>query len=733
MRKIRPIVAAIALATSSQAFSQAMLEEVIVTATKRAESLQDVPVTVTAFTADTIQEAGIINADDLAVLTPALSINTNFSPFNARMTIRGIGTAQNDPALEPSVGLFVDGVFFGRTGLGASDLTDIERIEVLQGPQGTLYGKNTNAGAISVVTKMPNIEETEGYLEAGVGNYGMGEVTAAASGPLSDTVAYRLSGNMRQRDGYFDNAGGDDLNDADDWNVQGKLLWEATDQLSFLLNATHVERDTTCCGADAIQSESVNNLLAGRGLPSDRNDPFDYDVAVDVDSQFDLESDLISVTIGYDSDWGSITSITAWNDYEYSQSTDADRSQLDIFYIENEQYAGDSISQELRINSELGDSIEYQLGLFYLEQTTERGKGQPFTFIGEDFLTIGVQQDLALPAPLPFLAAPGDFLVADNVWDTETLAVFGQATWHIGDTWHLTGGIRWTDEEKEASLFTESTSTAPSEAILGLSLLDSVAAPVDADFERSTDNVDWLMRLSHDVGDSAMVFISASTGTKSGGFNGVSGGPDGPEDREFDDEETTNYELGIKSTALDNRLRINATAFYTVVENYQQQEQNPTGVGTFVSNEAEIEVSGIDLDVAAQPLPNLTLTAGLLYMHDYDITEGVNKGQELDFTADLTANLGATVVFPLANGGIFARADYMYMNDHQSGVFVEDREVVNGRLGWRNNNWNISVWGKNLTDDEYVSLGAETFSFSGMDAFFLAPPRTYGATLRYDF
>jgi len=173
MHTIRPLAAALALAVggSGALAQQTVLEEVLVTATKREQSLQDIAVTVNAFSAETIQEAGINNASDLSVLTPSLNINTNLSPFNARLTIRGIGTAQTDPALEPSVGLFVDGVFLGRSGLGMSDLTDIERIEVLQGPQGTLYGKNTNAGAVSIFTRAPNLEEFEGYVETTVGDY----------------------------------------------------------------------------------------------------------------------------------------------------------------------------------------------------------------------------------------------------------------------------------------------------------------------------------------------------------------------------------------------------------------------------------------------------------------------------------------------------------------------------------------------------------------------------------
>ncbi|EAW39458.1 TonB-dependent receptor [marine gamma proteobacterium HTCC2080] len=278
MKKTQKISLALFLSVyaSSPLAQTNALEEVVVTATKRAQSLQDVPMAVNAFNADTIETAGINDAGDLAILTPALNINVNTNPFAARMVIRGVGTAQTDPALEPSVGLFIDGIYLGRTGLGMSDLTDIERIEVLQGPQGTLYGKNTNAGAISVITKKPSFEKSEGYIEASVGNYSMNKLTASISGPLTQNLAYRLSGNINQRDGYYDNSAGVDFNDADDWNIQGKLQWEPTESLSILLSGSRVERDTTCCGADAVQDEPVNNELVAQGLSPDSNDPYDY-------------------------------------------------------------------------------------------------------------------------------------------------------------------------------------------------------------------------------------------------------------------------------------------------------------------------------------------------------------------------------------------------------------------------------------------------------------------------
>lgn len=715
------------------------LEEIVVTATKRVQSLQDVPIAVNAFNADTIEVAGINNAGDLAILTPALNINVNTNPFAARMIIRGVGTAQTDPALEPSVGLFIDGVYLGRTGLGMSDLTDIERIEVLQGPQGTLYGKNTNAGAISVITKKPNFEKSEGYVEASVGNYSMNKLTASASGPLTQNLAYRLSGNINQRDGYYDNSAGVDFNDADDWNIQGKLQWEPTESLSILLSGSRVERDTTCCGADAVQTESVNNELVAQGLSPDSNDPYDYNVQSNADNRFAMESDLLSMTIDYDAGWGAIKSITAWNDYSYRVDQDPDRSELDILTLSNDKFSGDSFSQELRFTASPTDNVDYMLGAFYLEQNTKRGGDEPFVFIGDDIITIGSQQDLPFPLPFNFLVQPGDSLTVDMNQDAETIAFFGQGTWHIGDQWHITGGLRWSDEEKKSDLFSQTYSTAFSNQILGASFLDSVSTPIDATLERSSDNVDWMLSAVLDISDDSMVYASAGTGTKSGGFQTVNGTAD---DREFDDEDTTTYELGIKSTLLDARLRINAAAFYSEIENFQAQRQLETGLGTYVSNEAKVETSGVDFQVEAAPMPNLVLSAGLLYMHKYQITDGPEKGADLPFTAEFSGTVAATLVFPLGDGGIYWRTDYSYMDNHTTNVAsatqlrdedYDNRNLINSKVGWRNDSWNVSVWGKNLSDDKYAMQTVLPFLVSGMEAYFLAPPRTFGATVRYTF
>lgn len=730
------------LASGHAMAQERTLEEVIVTATKRSQSIQDVAMTVTAFSAEQIREANIQNATDVAVLTPSLVVATNTQPFTASFRIRGVGTAQNDPALEPSVGIFVDDVYLNRSGFGMSDLTDIQRIEVLNGPQGTLYGKNTNAGAVLVYTKLPNAEEFEGYIEATVGDYDLQRYTLAASGPITDALAFRFSGNIHKRDGYFENGGnGGDLDDADDWNVMAKLLYQPSDDLSVLVNASYVERDNTCCAADAVQGESVNLALIEQGLSPDKNDPYDYEVAVDVPSEFKNEVSNISMVLDYSSAWGDLKTITAWNNSDGSSSYDADRSQLDVMYVDGASES-EFFSQEIRFTSEFGDLIDYQIGLFYFKSEQNPGDGKPSVFLGDDFISQGNQNEIVniLPPQVPsiaFIAQPGDTLTNEHTLEAETLALFGRATWHITDRWHFTGGLRVSQEEKDAELFTTVDSTAPSQSIAGFSFLSTVSTPIDDSFSRQSDNVDWLADLSYDWDENVMTFARFATGTKSGGFNAVSGSP---EEREFDDETTISYELGVKATVLDSRLLVNISAFLSEIDDYQFQEQVETGIGTRVGNEAEVELRGIDLFVQAKPLPNLTLGFGLMYLDKAEITDGPEKGKPLPVAPDYSANLNATVFLPLPVGAAYLRGDYSYMDDHRTTNAdelrtqdIQDRETLNATLGWRTERWNLSLWGKNLTNDEYAGVTTATSQITGTDPYFLTPPRTYGATLRYEF
>jgi iron complex outermembrane receptor protein len=735
MNIAKPLTAAVILAiTGTQALAQSgVLEEVIVTATKRAESLQDVPVTVNAISETTLQEAGVVDLTDIAQLVPTLTVSTNLSPFATGIRIRGIGTSQNSIALEASVAFVVDGVYMGRSGLGMSDLTDIERVEVLQGPQGTLYGKNANAGVISVVTKNPDFEETGGYVQATLGDYGLQQYTGSVTGPINDKFAYLVAGNWRQQDGWLENGTGPDQMSEDDWNLRGKLQWLPSDDLSILLTGSHVDRDDRCCAADAKQTDTFLALLAASGLPVPKNDAYDWKNNADQSSEFTMTSDMAILTVDYDLDQAQLTSLSAWNDYEYKSSVDADRSQFDILYFVDDKYTGNAFSQEFRLTSDLDGPMQYLAGLYYLHEENKRDNPKPFTFLGEDIISVG---RVTFGPQIALLAAPGDNIAATGDYTTDAWAAFGQTTYSFTEEWVLTVGLRYTAEEKSVDGYVKNYSSAPAANIPGIpTFVDLVATPGELDSQLQKDGFTWLASLRYFVNADTMVFASAATGTKSPGFN-APGAPSGNE--EFSEETTNNYELGVKSQLLDDRLKLNATAFYSEFDDLQFLAQLPIGAGTYVSNAAKATTQGVDLGFTFLPLPNLILDGGVQYL-DADYSEGELEQFDVVFAPDWSGSLAATLVLPIAEGMSYLRTDYSFMGDHytnptyQAPETKQDRELVNVRLGWRNDNWDAAIWVKNVTDESYSTLAGAPFVLTGMTAQWLQPPRTYGATVKYSF
>tara|TARA_R110002072_G_scaffold2011_12_gene17008 strand:- start:149 stop:2353 length:2205 start_codon:yes stop_codon:yes gene_type:complete len=734
MNSYQPLAAAVTLTlATSGACAQQVLEEVIVTATKRAESLQDVPVTVTAISATTLQEAGVVDLTDVAALVPSLTVSTNLNPFTTGIRIRGIGTSQNSIALEASVAFVVDGVYMGRSGLGMSDLTDIERIEVLQGPQGTLYGKNANAGVVSVVTKRPNFDETEGYVEATVGDYSLQQYTASVTGPLNDELAYRLAGNWREQDGWLENDTGPDQMSVQDWNLRGELQWLATDNLSIGLTASHVDRDDRCCAADAKQTETFLGLLAADGLPVPKNDAYDWKNNINQSSDFTMTSDMVIATVEYDMDKAQLTSLSAWNEYEYKSSADADRSEFDILSFVNDKYTGNAFSQEFRLTSDLDGPLQYLAGLYYLHEENKRDNPNGVGYLGEDIVSVG---SVTFGPQIALLAAPGDYIATKSEYQTDVYAAFGQTTYSFNEDWLLTVGLRYTAETKSVNGYVDNFSSAPAANMPDIpTFVDLIATPGVQDEQLEEDGFTWLSSLRYFVTADTMVFASAATGTKSPGFNDP-GSPPGAQ--EFSEEKTTNYEIGVKTQLLDNRLKLNATAFYSEFDDLQFLAQNPIGAGTYISNAARATTQGVDLSFTAMPLPNLILDGGLQYL-DAEYTEGDLQEFDVVFAPDWSGSLAATLVLPIAEGKAYLRTDYSFMGNHYTNPTYQppetrqDRELVNVRLGWRNDAWDAAIWVKNATDESYSSLAGSPLVLTGMTAQWLQAPRTYGATLRYQF
>ena len=337
---------------------------------------------------------------------------------------------------------------------------------------------------------------------------------------------------------------------------------------------------------------------------------------------------------------------------------------------------------------------------------------------------------------LAVVAAPGDSITTVGKYETEVYAAFGQTTYSFTDDLLLTLGLRYTAEDKSIEGFVENFSSAPAANIPGLpTFVDLIAAPGGGEQQLEEDGFTWLASLSYFFTVDTMLFASAATGTKSPGFN-APGSPPGNE--EFSEETTNNYELGIKSQLLDDRLKLNATAFYSKFDDLQFLAQNPIGAGTFISNAAEATTQGIDLSFTALPLPNLILDGGLQYL-DAEYSDGELEQFDVVFAPDWSGSVAATLVLPVAEGTAYLRTDYSFMGDHytnptyQAAETEQNRDLLNVRLGWRNNDWDAAIWAKNVTDESYSSLAGAPFLLTGMTAQWLQPPRTCGATVKYHF
>lgn len=785
------VAAALGLLETAPAFAQAAaLEEVIVTAQKRVQSLQDVPLSVAAISADSMQAAGVRTIEDIKSLVPALNIYSASSPALTSIVIRGAGTGAADPTLEPSVGVFIDGVYMPRSVFGLSDLVDVERVEVLMGPQGTLYGKNTNAGVISVTTRgAPKDFETQ--LEATAGSYGLMEGKASVAGVITDGLSWRVGGMVRQRDGIVEDeiSGKDRHDEIDRQSWRGQLYWDPTDDLSVRAIGYYSKSD-----ANQGDSERVFNgasgwyrylvgVQAAVGLPPPLLDGKDYKVQGTRPNSAAVDVGGGSVQLDYSFANGlTLTSISAYQDWS-----------MDDVYGDNDGAAIDflhstwgikehSFGQELRLASAGDERVDWLAGLFYFSGDLQQGS-RNLTAFTYAFGLPGIRVPIG-PTTIP-LVAPGDNATWYNDTETESWAAFGQAIWHLTDRTALTLGLRYGDESKDFAMSVRAYDAAG--APFSLANLVSGAyrggyfvpltsgnladnGPTERAGDRSENNWSGMVSLNHSIGD-VMLYATVATGTKSGGFNG-SYGAASIEDREFDTEDTTSYEVGAKMEGLLNgRMRLNLAAFHTVYDDFQAATFDPVTVQTLVRNAGQQTTQGIDVDAQALLTERLTLTARIEYLDaTYDdfknavchplsgekVVGGscVLDGEKLEFASDWSGTIAADYVLPLSGDNqLYGRVGYSFRSDYLADPTRApyardvDYQLWDARVGWRNASWDVSLWGRNLTDETYVTattamvfgtlfanpaLGGNTASSLNHQAW-LNDPRTWGLTVRYQF
>lgn len=771
------------------------LEEIVVTAQRREQSLQDVPMAISAVSGDTLRDAGAIGIDGLANLVPSLATVSNNQPLAQSYRIRGLGTDPNIPTFEPSVALFIDGVYLPRTGLGVEDLVDIARIEVLKGPQSTLYGKNATAGVISVVSARPS-DAFGGSVEASISNIEGGRNASALrfagslTGPLSDHVRVRLTGVYYDAGAQFRNLtpGAEQPNEMKRYALRGQIEFDIGENVTVNLtgarsqvldsNGTNSDwyRGTATEPSFLLDNNPVLNARFGVTACPDNN-PSNRIICTTDPNRSDSKFDMASATITADLGIATLTSITGWSQYKSGLlATDIDQVSLPLFTFQDTQ-AGDSFSQEVRLVSPTGGTFEWLVGGYYLDSSFERGdRGQTPMF--EVQAAAPLFSIPGAPSPLIVYGQNGDKGYLDSRSSSEYFALFGQATYRFSDMFALTGGLRWQTETKKASInnratFTPNPNLPVGHPLAGLNFLTAVLVPA-ATFPAGVaingplpdvkdDNITWNVSANFTPNDDTLIYASFARGTKSGGHN-IGFGNAVPAQRGFGAEKVDNWELGGKFDLADRRARIAVSLFRSDYTNYQNA--GFVGLQYLVNNADKVRVTGAEAEGAFRLSNGLTMNLGAAYI---DAKFREYTGGACWFGRAPDANPTATGAFtscdlsgkqlPLAPkwrltaalqyersigiGDLYARTDLNWQGKaNTNSASLDPRAVqdayalLNARLGLRlENGLDISVWATNLTNKTVVNQSGVLSFFGTTSGYqnYLGAPRQIGATVRLGF
>lgn len=670
---------ALALAIASPAFAQQQptdntaIDEIVVTATKREQTLQDVPISVAVTGQQTIERAQVRDLIDLQSVVPSLKVSQFNATGQTNFVIRGFGNGNGNDGIESSVGVFIDGVYRSRSAAALDDLPEVERIEVLRGPQSTLFGKNVSAGAISIITKRPQFE-AGGKLEATVGNYNTRQIKGTFTGPLSDTLAVRLSGSLNKRDGFFTNlTTGNDVNDRDRWSVRGDVLWEPTDKTSVRIIADYNKINETCCAVSSILNGPAT-LVIGAILKkpiSDTTKVFDRNVIFNTDPNNKLSGKGVSGQIDHDLGFAKLTAITAYRNQKNASFQDIDFTGADI---SNNRTANTikTFTQEIRLASSGDGPLNWLAGAFY--QNEKLNTGRTITYGSDirafaDALSGQVPATLlaALPATIrpaltgksnlyaleflqslatPTLVKPGStyFQAGQGIDDYYNMkqtsySLFGQVDYQVTDKLTLTGGLAYLNDDKKARssvvlkdpFSSLNLAAVPQFTAIGLpgNLYSALGAlqffygndpthgPVNypnatESGELKGDKVTYAVRAAYDFG-AINAYVSYSTGWKAGAYN-LSSDSRPPNangvGRTAQPENVDVYELGVKANFPGGYA--NVAVFKQSIKGFQSNAF--TGLGYSLVNAGEESVKGFEIDSAWRPVGWLNLTAAVTYL-----------------------------------------------------------------------------------------------------------------------
>ncbi|WBO23764.1 TonB-dependent receptor [Sphingomonas abietis] len=757
---------------------------IIVTARRREESLQKVPIAISAFGSKALAATGTFNVFKLTQLQPSLTLYST-NPRNTTLNIRGLGSpfGLTNDGIEQGVGIYVDDVYNSRVASSTFDFVDIDRVEVLRGPQGTLYGKNTTAGAINITTKAPSFTP-EGTIELTGGNLDFFQGKASFSGPLvTDKVAIRISGAITTRRGTIFNETSDKyVNSLDNQAIRAQLLWKASDRLDITLSGDYNRQNPNCCAqvyarvgkTQRALNRQYDALAAAFGYKPPSFNAFDRVTDLDTPLRAFQELGGVSLRAKWELGSGTLTSVSAWRFWNWDPSNDRDFIGLPITTISANPSKQNQYTQEIRYAGSTG-KIDYVGGLFAFHQ---------------DLNTSGVQEQGSAASRWllnPTSANAKNPAVLDGLRSTNTiglnntsLAAFGQATWHVTDRLRVQPGLRLNYDKKSGSYVAVVTTGT------GSTTLNSdqrgVLAPQSYQASFSKWNVSGDITLSYDLADDALAYATYSRGFKSGGIN-LSGLPLDANNQPIlasatvKPEDVRNYEVGVKTQWFHHAVTLNLSAFWTDVINYQATVTNgQLGVlRGYLANAGKVRTRGIEADFSARPSDRINLYANgaytdAKYIHFADAPcppelsggttgavpspagtpGGVSpatcdiSGQRLPGVSKWSASFGAEYSLPASIGGevgrLYAGVDGNYRSTFSSNpspsayTNIAGYALVNFRAGFRfGKGWDVFGWVRNAFNQDYYEVLATQSGNTGLVVGQPGEPRTFGGTLRANF
>ena len=753
---------------ASNDLKAAAADEVIVTARFREENIQDVPSSISVVSGEVLSATGTTSFDQLTKLQPSLQFISS-NPRNTAVTIRGLGSViglTND-GIEPGVGIYVDGVFFARPGSATVDLLDIDRIEVLRGPQGTLFGKNTTAGALSLITNAPSFENKL-KAEVSVGDLGFRQLKASANGTLvDDLVAGRISYGVTKRDGNVHNVTtGQDQNDINNEAVRGQLLITPTEDLSIRLSADYSKVDPDSSATQVFVKYGATARPANTQFPAlsalfnykpASTDP--YDRLVDVDAPLEARQVLkgASATVDWDLGGVTLTSITAARDWDWNPQNDRDYTALSIRSKSNNPSKQDQKSQEFRLTSNGDNTLDWILGVYWFDQSVETNGIEQWGADGARWL-IGTN----VPANL----LTGYQAATHVLTDTTSKAVYGQLTYDITDRLRVTPGLRYTSEEKSGN-FTQTVSggLATTDAAL-ITRKNGIARDQHYEAGFTDKKTTGQINVAYDLTDSNLAYVTYARGFKSGGINAAGIPTDAAGNPSLvsavvKPEESTTTEIGLKSQFLNNTATVNIAAYSTKVDDYQANvvDSGPGALRGYLANIKRVTVEGVELDGSIRFTPSFTAYASVAYTNGkYDsftnapppletltaTTAAVDlSGKELPGVSKWAGSVGGEYRHEaklFADGEAYFGTDASYRSAWNSDSSVskyaeiDGYTVVNFRAGFKlNSGTDFTLYVRNAFNKDYLNFLSIQAGNSG--ALYGQPgdERSYGLTIKTEF